>query len=307
MKKLVFLAFAAALCFVLCACGGEGKIEFPVIPETDPPFYEDEKPKEPVQEEPNTPVTDNRIYYLEGQWLLAQETEGAPKEIFLDANGQCTVDGESYSWSYSYENGNRFGVNILTGETVAYEISFARWNGPESVVLLYTDNDRGVYINPAHYDVIEITPENWENYFELRRTYYWDEDAFGEVTRLRGCGFTISLKEEYVSRLSSAVTDGDVLTKNAMEVSYSYGRQPYELDLQNKTCTPVEGQYTHEGTYTEMDNLTYHSTLKYYQMDVWPGMMYSADEETLPYLYDFTLLRANCPLYLLKEEFAIRD
>ena len=144
-----------------------------------------------------------------------------------------------------------------------------------------------------------------QEYFEVRRGYYWDEDSFGEVKGLRGCAFTFALKEEYVSRLSSAVTDGKVLTKNAIELSFSYGRQPYTVDLQNKSCIPEEDQYTYESTLTEMDNLTHHLMLGYYSLNIWTTGMAGITENTLPYIYDITILRANCPLYLLKTEYAL--
>ena len=301
MKRILSLFLTLIVCLGLCACGGGGKVELPVIPETQPSVPFDE----PMQQEQTPSAPDNRMHYLEGRWILARETEGVPGELVFRADGQCTIDGKEYTWCYSYKSSSQFGVEVMEADAVKYTLSVGGYNGLESAMLIYTENDRGVYINPAHYDIIEITQENWQEYFEIRRGYYWNEDAFGEVTGLRGCGFEFALKEEYVPRLSVAVTGGNVLTKNAVELSFSYGRQPYELDLQNKICMPVEGQYTYKSTLTKMDNLTHHETVGYYKMSIWASGMDGVTEDTLPYIYDVTVLRANCPLYLLKAEYTI--
>lgn len=243
-----------------------------------------------------------RVPQMVGNWVPVEETEGVPGGITLREDKTCTVDGGEYTWEFSYTNGDAFGIDVFEGETVKYELSVPFYNTLERVIIVYTENDRCVYINPDHYDIIEITAENWLDYFEITSEIYWKEDAFGTVESLGSCYYYVSLREEYVYFLSSAVTGGDTLTKNAMEISFSYGLQECQVQLQEKICTPIDGTYTFEDARTYTNNLRYYLNPRKYEMLI-SGYPLSAPENRIPVLSDFELLRANCPLYLLKEAY----
>ena len=241
-----------------------------------------------------------------GQWVLSESCEGVPGEITFREDKRCIIDGAEFAWEYSFTNGNSFGIDVLDGDRVKYELSVPHYNSLEQVMLLYTEDDRGVYINPAHYDIIEITPENWLDYFEIISYSVWTEDAFGDVEKMGGYYYFISLKEEYARLLSSAVAGGDLLTKNAIEVSYNYGLQKCDIQLQEKTYTPIEGTYRFEKNLSCTDKLSYyHRDEGAYEMFV-PGYAFSVHDDMIPVLSDFELVRADCPLYLIKEEYRIK-
>lgn len=247
-----------------------------------------------------------RVPQVTGQWIPTESAEGVPGSIMLREDRTCTVDGAEYTWDFSYTNGDAFGIDVFAGETVKYELSLPLYNNLERVIIVYTENDRCVYINPDHYDIIEITPENWLDYFEITSWVSWEEDAFGTVEALSGCYYCISLKEEYVYFLSSAVTGGDILTKNAMEIGFSYGFQECQVQLQEKICTPIEGTYVFKDTETYTNNLRYYLNPRKYEMLI-GGYPMSVSEDKIPVLTDLELLRVNCPLYLLKEEYRVEN
>lgn len=318
MKKVIGFILMFALCLGLCGCDLSNFLSLldqekepvqqvvPVqpaapAPEDDGPAMEWPEPTENEQ----TGTDAARMELLTGQWLLTDTVQGIPGQMAFREDKTCMLDGEEYTWDFSYTNGRNFGINILEGSTVVHELAFTAYNSREWVILLYTDNDRGEYINPGHYDVVEITPENWQEYFEIRYDLYWEEDAFGEVTQLRGCNYFFALKEEYLPRLSTAVTGGNRLTKNAVELSFAHGWQKCEVNLQEKTCTLLEGEYTVNGTDTDVDNL-YHRYDVEYSMNI-NGFSSGIKEDAIPWLTDVEVLRADCPLYLVKDEYRPAD
>ena len=302
MKRSIAFILALVMCLSLSACGASAPSQetkptqtvTPTLAQDDTPIVQATEPKEADQ-------TAAHIKIMTGTWLLAHFMESIPSQIVLREDKTCTLDGEEYTWEFSYTNGSRFGVNVTAGTTVKYELDFSDYNNREWAILIYDGNDRGVYINPQHYDVVEITPENWQEYFEIRYDLYWEEDAFGKVTRLRGCNYFFALKDEYLPRLSTVVTGDDLLTKNAVELSFTHGWQKCDVNLEKKTCTPIDGEFTVNGTDTDMDNL-YHRYDSDYSMNI-SGFSSGMKEDSIPWLTDVKVLRADCPLYLIKDEF----
>lgn len=72
-------------------------------------------------------------------------------------------------------------------------------------------------------ETVEITPDNWETYFEGRQAQDVGLDSDGYVNH-REVGYGIFLKEEYLDRLDSGSYDGAVW----FEITYEY--TPYLLE-----------------------------------------------------------------------------
>lgn len=242
-----------------------------------------------------------------GTWLLTEEEEGMPREIVLNEDYTCTVDGVSHTWTMTVKNSGRdIDVEILNGSTVAHSVYITNYNS--EYALLYPGeewNVRGEYANPAHYEIIEITPENWLEYFEVVHDLRWKLDAFEEVQELDSFARVLQLKEEYASKMSSLVSGGNLLTKNAMEIEFSLGYQPCDVDLENKTIAPHEGEYTFERQMTETYKFWYDYSGADYAVSLIWSSTYSEDPNhvKIPYVYDLKLVRADCPLYLIKDEY----
>lgn len=304
MKQLLSILLLV-LVLTLCACGAEDLSETPATTElTFSPIVEETIPV-PVTE--YTQTDEYRSELLWGQWIPGYPSEGFPQELFFREDKTCTIDGIAYTWEFTYGNGAHFGLEVFEADKPVYEIDLGKYNGKDCAIeIIGENNKRGVYINPAHYDIIEITPDNWLDYFEIEQGYNWSENAFGEVNALYTSNYWVCLKEEYIDRLSDTVTQGEVLSKNAMEISFSYGYQECQIDVQAQTCTPIEGTTTFEYTDTWMGNLYHHSLLNIYDALITGGSAF-ASGSSVPVMYDFQLIRANCPLYLIKDEYAIKD
>lgn len=83
-------------------------------------------------------------------------------------------------------------------------------------------------------DKIEVTSENFLDYFEYTIDYDFRENAFGEVERVWAMEY-IRLKEEYVPRLISG-------NEIAVELAYHRVWSKGTLDYENKTFIP-NGEY----------------------------------------------------------------
>ncbi len=79
---------------------------------------------------------------------------------------------------------------------------------------------------------IEITLDNWEEYFMINREVKWVYDAFDTFKELQ-IDHTFIVKDEYVSCFSSD-------SKLSVELTYYYGNYPVEFDEAAKTYTVHE-------------------------------------------------------------------
>lgn len=130
----------------------------------------------------------------EGEFLFAGTNEECPEKIEFTEGWKLNYGGETYyaNGQCGY-HGDRLNFYDAEGECV---FSISRTNSKAvpnllekgMLTLWRTDNTSGgVYVREDMYDVIELTPENYEEYFECREPEHKVEavkDAFGDVT---GC------------------------------------------------------------------------------------------------------------------------
>lgn len=90
------------------------------------------------------------------------------------------------------------------------------------------------------YEIIDITMDNWQEYFEIVPDHYWRKNAFGEGEGL--CvGFSLFLKDEYAARLN--------LTGNSkIACTVSFDARVKTLDVNWKETTFTEVPYTYSPT-----------------------------------------------------------
>ena len=89
-------------------------------------------------------------------------------------------------------------------------------------------------IPTPEYEIIEITMENWEEYFEIVPDHYWITNAFGEGKGLT-VGFSLFLKDVYASRLSQ--TDNSTI---ACTVSFDAREKTLDVNWNETTFTEAE-------------------------------------------------------------------
>ena len=234
-----------------------------------------------------------------GTWLLTREKEGMPLEVVLKEDHTCTLDGVSYTWSMETQNGWNFDIYILDGGTTIHSGRILTVYAGEWEMSL--DNVR--YANPKFYDIVEITAENWLDYFETVPSWTWIENAFGETEEMGWYGFRFKLKEQYYPTLSRVVYDGNLISKNAMEIAFSVDKQLCDVDLENQTFTPREGAVSYVDRYTEMYRLSFNGR------DAFDTGLYTwhTGSESIAHVYDLELVRAECSLYFIKDEYYVAE
>ena len=77
---------------------------------------------------------------------------------------------------------------------------------------------------------VELTLENWNSFFEIKRINQWKEDAFGDVTSVESAVW-FCVKDEYIGKINI----DDILL--ALEVTYQSADTTYIVDFLNKELT----------------------------------------------------------------------
>lgn len=85
------------------------------------------------------------------------------------------------------------------------------------------------------YTAVEITMDNWQDYFELKVVENWEKNDFGEVdTLVLSSG--LALRDEY---RENALGDGK--TEITYEMAFDFGERSIEIDFENQTYEFTSG------------------------------------------------------------------
>ena len=235
MKKALALLFAAVLCLSLAACGGE----------SNPPRQDgsttsttknESKPTVPAEFTANLPK-------LCGEWkILKRDDVGKLETITIREDGTFLCDDRTLEWRYAYHHGNNLQINLFDGESKVgyFELRLEEDGDITGSVTLDDQNGKLRLYKPSHYEIINVTPDNWQDYFEIVQYMTYRENAFGEA---ESCFFRteMQLKEIYRNRLSANLSDdvfdNNVIQNGALEFSYDNGECAASIDLANRTYT----------------------------------------------------------------------
>lgn len=151
-----------------------------------------------------------------------------------DSTYMLVAGAETWTGTYTYEN------NVVT-ISQPIVLSFELVNDEDITHLVCSAI--GNFVHETNYDAlcakeIEITMDNWQEYFELKEVNNVYVNEFGEVSSV--CpSIGIFLKEEYYSRLPDNYWD--------MELSFEliYDEASYKV----LNCTPDEYDYNFDGNY----------------------------------------------------------
>ena len=237
MKKAVSLILILAVCVSVCACGQPADSNLP--PEIQAPSQPTElaiptSPPESTESHVNVEETPEFQAVL-GKWTLIDEDDTVPGEIEFFEDYTCLVGGISYSWELHDASG--------AGECVARILNIPERGYYNFMLFLKEDTgayyayihniNMSIYAKPDDWEIIEITPENLFDYYELvNEDFYFIKDEFGEYKEY-SFSQQLVLKEEYADR---DFVHNDGLTKIVMEISYSMYNQQVDVDLENLTA-----------------------------------------------------------------------
>ena len=119
----------------------------------------------------------------------------------------CGVDKKYTPLLENLDAGNYDGVkDALTELSPEFKADVEKLEKYQSLIdLLEAENYEDALVDVENRipvpecEVIEITMDNWDEYFEIVPDHYWHENAFGEGDSL-SCGFSLFLKDEYIAQ-----------------------------------------------------------------------------------------------------------
>lgn len=273
MKKI----FTLLLCLcMLSGCGGnkykeltelldEGKYS-EAVNYINQLAYEDAKNNGTIKSQ------SDHIKLLYGAWEYSgSRTDIETYDIEFKDNGTCQVNGEEYLWNIRNENDIYIEIEILEGASKAYlfHLSYEEatqfYRGCLSIYNKEQDsyNTIGNYRNNDHYEIIELTLDNWQDYFELDERVTYNKDAFGDTT---SCTYHVvyKLKDEYMKRLNYSYNSSPI----AYEFSYENGKINVSYNLEDETFElgefEISQSYPTNTTTGQMSVNSYNSSENYY-------------------------------------------
>lgn len=236
MKELIALLLAAVMCLSLAACGKEIKDDTAYIPvpvATEVPAESEQLPA----------ILSKYMPILCGDWeILYRDDLGLFENITFSEDGTLKVDNQTFTWEYAWDYDGVCVFNILDGSTTVG--GFRLHKEKDACLELWLDHieSRGriFFYQPSCYDIITITLDNWQEYFEIRQFERFYEDAFGDATSCE-IYWKLCLKDEYLNRFSDYIMDDvfdhNVIDPGAVEVAYDVGTRSVSVDLKNRTYT----------------------------------------------------------------------
>lgn len=340
MKRIFALLLVCALCFAFTGCGEENKyaeleklldegryseamsyILFLQGQEGSAPVFGVITPGETVtdedlagEKEPDAEVLE-MIQKLMGEWIATSET-AEPQKIIFRPDGTCAVDGKEMTWKREATSltGEQFSdlLSVWEGETRRYMIQETRETEAGEIAFVLGKVDGMVigygetYICPDRYEVVKLTMENWQEYFEFAKVPSHSTNAFGDVTGME-IGHRFVLKEEYLGRLSERKTSsGDA------EFSYTFQRRHAKVNADGKTFSigepagegfaettivGISGKFGPDGIIAYFGAPIASDYLQNYSDVILPGEAWDCR-----CVRDISLLRIQGELYLIKPQ-----
>ncbi len=174
-------------------------------------------------------------------------TDGAPC-VSISEDLTFTMDGMVYPWYFRVVSQNEGLIELGVG---SYELDqgFIHFLpdyegrgrldvyvlGKEDAMMLYSD---------SQVEFVELTTENWSDYFEFRETVVLDTDEFGEIQGAR-LDYFFCVREEYADR----IIDTDFSFEYEIDLStMALGEYLYLVDTQETTITTIAASAGKSGT-----------------------------------------------------------
>ena len=323
MKKIIALILGAAMLLTLTACGGTSGGDHDRLLEmldqhdyTGAVNYINNLAYDYAQQNKD-PNADEYVYTaaLFGEWVAYNAKEGVtvPKVEFKD-DGTCTIGENNYLWEVFGESETSLSVNILNGAEQVHSFSLSKDKNVGTIIGSSGNIVKETWINfynPAHFEVVEITVDNFADYFDIKEYFSYNKNEFDEVKDIYA-NKQWELKDTYYSRLWTSLTDV------AVEYTSNSGDKYAQWDLAAKTCTLLDKYELNMDngaprvyTYTEKlnnysDSSTENSEDYYYGYRfncIGGRVMDSTGEQYFSSYYtNVKLTRVQGKLYLVKDE-----
>ena len=307
---LIVAGVFVVLCLLLSTCGNKGGKYDELVAMLEKGeyqsahYYIDSLQRKEQEENKKEEQKESQIAILYGEWTLNSNygNEDAFETVSFNKDGSCKIGKDTLKWRMTDEQDTYINVDVTEGETKAYRVGLSLGNKEITLSLSQYEGEDGMtksvgeYRNLDFYEAIEITTENWDEYFEITDEGKFSENAFGEVEGFNYYQY-LSLKEEYIDKFSNS------LSKLVMELDFTYGKKGCEVDLPNKKYTLLDSYEVDTYDRDSSDytfNYSNHENEEYYRTT----LMSSYFNKDNGYLSDFKtameVIRVKGTIYLLK-------
>lgn len=316
MKKLIALLLLAAMCLSLAACGkdnpqnNKGEDNIPAMEAAPVETAAVPAPVETVAPVETDPLPTNLSKYMPilcGDWeIMYREDVGLIENIAFSEDGTLHVGSQSFIWEFSSDYGDELAFNILDGNR---EIGGFRLRKDKDACLeLWLDHveseGRIFFYQPSCYEIVTITLDNWQEYFEIRQFERFYEDAFGDA---KNCEiyWELCLKDEYQKRASDYAMDDvfdlNVIETGAVEFSFDIGSKSISVDLPNRSYT-LGDDFNKTDTGTSMSQFRFDADDEFSYAGIINDYIIDSEMEsgrTNDYKENFEITRIKLDLYLI--------
>ena len=317
-KKVLGLMLALVMCVSLTACGGgkensnhEGVDHEQLLQMLENGEYEnahyyiDNLKRQDAEANKEDEEKVSALPELYGEWILqySHVEDTVVESISVKDDNTCKIGDKEYKWRVNYEQEKSASLYVTEGESQVYSMYLNLENREQSLSLnkiLEEDTGRtesvGSYRKAANYDKIEITTDNFTEYFELVEEVEFTKDSFGDVSGLSYSQYVV-IKEEYLDKVSD-------LSNVVVELDFTYGKKGITVDLVNQTYTlgidyelntyerePIKGKF-----YLSLEDGFPVS----YKLSNSSSYYNSSASVVTDYRTDMQVLRVEGALYLLK-------
>ncbi len=324
MKKLVIGFLVSVLCLGVVGCGSTEKKLYEkyktLIDALEAEDYltavgeiyamaqgndnqKDEEQSEEEKKKAEMEAAMKEVSY--GEWRpMPYDEEKGIESIVMNEDGTCTINGDSFNWLVkdSWENSIRFDINGEANMEYRVRVNKNTDMGYHYMYLERMTSDSSSetvasFYKLGEYTVVDITMDNWKDYFETTERIELSRNSFDEVTSFN-VHHRYSLKDEYQDRIRTE------LSEVAIEYVYTYVRGMCTVDIENETYE------LGDITYTSKDRSTSTSTMGSYYIgdDKYSyGFGYSSfyvdefPEDEVNYNVDFEMIRMKGQIFLLNK------
>ena len=259
-KKILLCLLVLVLCLSLCACGGNDAGSGNAGGGENG-GNEDSGTQAPIICEGSfTPDASwELMQYFYGDW---QRIDASPfcdiETVSMNKDGTCMVNDQEYQLTFckdSTEDRVVFHAHREGKTAYLFHVVKAYNNANYDVVMgfgYYYDHDevqsmQDTYWNPAQVQEVQITPDNWQEYLEIKDELVVSKNAFGEITSVRAKQSIVlkdSLRMSYMAKQAIAIefawtpvtaaaqADPEQLTFSLGEILSSENRSNSIVELQ---------------------------------------------------------------------------
>ena len=189
-----------------------------------------------------------------GNWIPDENaTAEGYNGFIINSDKTCTVNGEKFTWTITFANETGAELDLYKESEKKCKLFFNQFTSRgynRATIGVYQDEyyaqtQKGTYYAEDDYTIVNITKDNWQEYFEKKEVVTTGKNAFNEVNEFR-VDMQFRLREEF----SPINYD---LSKCAVEFNRTLVSQNVTVDLDNFTYSlsgKIENTSTNDQTAT---------------------------------------------------------